>query len=127
MPTGPIAAANDTRNRRIVSGQVTRIDYLIGPAISPARIERHYTDRLSAARFETVFACTGPACGRDMNALLLAADEVTAAGLTDEAVGNRFLVRVARRGDTWVLLHIAEGRDRSQVFETVIEGAAAAE
>lgn len=126
MPTGPIAAEDGTANRRTLAGQVTHIDYRIKPATAPLQIERHYTDLLKAGGFETVFACTGPECGRAMGALILNSGQVAPVGLADGLFNDRIRVRIARRGDTWVLLHIAEGPDRSQVFETVVEGVAAA-
>lgn len=127
LPIGAIAAVDGTANRRLLTGQVTHIDYRIKPATAPLQIERYYADRLKAAGFETVFACTGPACGRDMGALILNSGKVAPTGLADGLFNDRIRVRIARRADTWVLLHIAEGPDRSQVFETVVEGATAAQ
>lgn len=127
IPTGPIAAEDDTANRRLLTGQATHIDYRIKPATAPLQIERYYADRLKAAGFETVFACTGPACGRDMGALILNSGKVAPTGLADGLFNDRIRVRIARRADIWVLLHIAEGPDRSQVFETVVEGATEAQ
>jgi hypothetical protein len=125
MPTGAIASEDGTANRRLLTGQVTHIDYRIRPATAPLQIERYYADLLKAAGFETVFACTGPACGRDMGALILNSGKVAPTGLADGLFNDRIRVRVARRGDTWVLIHIADGPDRSQVFETVVDRAAA--
>lgn len=121
VPTGPIADEDAQANRRTVEGRVTHIDYRLKPATAPLQIERHYTDLLRRDGFETVFSCTGPACGRDMGSLILNSGKVAPTGLADGLFNDRIRVLVARRGEAWVLLHIAEGPDRSQIYQAVVE------
>jgi hypothetical protein len=87
------------------------------------QIERYYTDLFKKAGFTTVFSCVGPACGRDMGSLILNSGKVAPPGLADGLFNDRIRVMVARRADDWVLIHIAEGPDRSQIFQAVVEGA----
>lgn len=123
LPTGPIASEDGTTNRQWLEGRVTHIDYRVKPATAPLQIERHYTDLLQRAGFQTVYACTGPACGEAMGALILNSGKIAPVGLADGLFNDGIRVRIARRGDTWLLLHIAQGPDRSQIFEAVVETA----
>jgi len=70
---------------------------------------------------------SGPLSGgqisRDMGALILNSGKVAPVGLADGLFNDRIRVMIARRADTWVLLHIAEGPDRSQIFQAVVENA----
>lgn len=126
VPTGDIADADGTGHREAVEGQVTHIDYRIVPAVAPLQIDRYYAALLAKQGFGTIFACTGPACGRDMSSLILNSGKVAPTGLADGVFNDRNRVRVARRGSTWIVLHIAEGPDRSMVYEAVVDGAAPA-
>lgn len=121
MPTGPIAKEDAETNRRTLTGKVTHIDYQISPATAPLQIERYFAGQLAANKFETVYSCVGPACGHDMSALILNSGKVAPRGLADGLFNDRNRVIVARRGALWVLLHIAEGPDRSVVYEAVVE------
>lgn len=126
MPTGAITSKDALTNRQNLEGSITHVDYRVKPATAPLQIERHYKDVLHAAGFETIFNCVGPACGRDMGSLILNSGKVAPVGFADGLFNDRVRVLVAKRGDNWVLLHIAEGPDRSQVYQVVVEGAEAA-
>lgn len=123
MPTGPIANEEGETNRRTLEGQVTHIDYRVRPATAPLQIERHYTDLLKKAGWTTVYSCVGPACGKAMGSLILNSGKVAPVGLADGLFNDRIRVIAARHDSSWVLLHIAEGPDRSQIFETVVQDA----
>ena len=123
-PTGPIAIEDATTNRRMVAGRVTHIDYQVKPATAPLQIERYYSGVLDGMGFAPVFSCVGPACGRDMGSLILNSGKIAPPGLADGLFNDKIRVLVSRGGDTWVLLHIAEGPDRSQIYQAVIEEAA---
>lgn len=125
IPTGPIANAEAVTNRRLLEGQVTHIDYRVKPATAPLQIQRYYDDLLKNAGFLVTYSCVGPACGRDMGSLILNSGKVAPVGLADGLFNDKIRVVIARRADTWVVLHIAEGPDRSQIFEAVVEGASA--
>jgi hypothetical protein len=125
VPTGPIAKEDATANRKVIEGRVTHIDYRVTPATAPLQIERYYQGVLHDAGFAPVYSCVGQACGRDMGSLILNSGKVAPSGLADGLFNDKVRVVVSRRGETWVLLHIAEGPDRSQIYQAVIEGAAA--
>jgi len=125
IPTGPIANAGAQTNRVVVEGKVTHIDYRVKPATAPLQIERYYDDVLKKAGFSIAYSCVGPACGRDMGALILNSGKLAPVGLADGLFNDRIRVVVARRADSWVVLHIAEGPDRSQIFQAVVEGTSA--
>lgn len=124
VPTGPIANEDASNNRQVIAGRVTHIDYRVKPATAPLQIERYYADALDGLEFKPVYSCVGQACGRDMGSLILNSGKVAPSGLADGLFNDKVRVLVSRRGDTWVLLHVAEGPDRSQVYQAVIEGAA---
>ncbi|MDP1599213.1 DUF4892 domain-containing protein [Phenylobacterium sp.] len=126
VPTGPIANESGAANRQVIEGQVTHIDYRVKPATAPLQIERYYEGVLRDAGFAPVYSCLGPACGRDMGSLILNSGKVAPTGLADGLFNDKVRVLVSRRGDTWVLLHVAEGPDRSQVYQAVVEGGAPA-
>ena len=123
MPTGPITNEDSAANRRTLEGRITHIDYRVRPATAPLQIERHYTDLLTRAGWSTVYSCVGPVCGKAIGSLILNSGKVAPTGLADGLFNDRIRVIVARRGSDWVLLHIAEGPDRSQIFETVAQDA----
>lgn len=123
LPIGPVANEDAATNLQELEGRVTHIDYRVTPATAPLQIERYYDDLLHRQGFETVYRCVGPACGGDMGSLILNSGKVAPVGLADGLFNDRIRVLAARRGDTWVLLHIAEGPDRSQIFQMVVEGA----
>ncbi|WP_139809854.1 hypothetical protein [Sphingomonas azotifigens] len=125
IPTGPIANVETQTNRTVVEGKVTHIDYRIKPATAPLQIERYYVDLLKRAGFSMAYSCVGTACGRDMGALILNSGKVAPTGLADGLFNDRIRVLVARRANSWVVLHIAEGPDRSQIFQAIVEDASA--
>lgn len=125
MPTGAIASENAATNRRRLEGTVTHIDYRIKPATAPLQIERYYDGALRNAGFETVYHCIGSTCGRNMGSLILNSGKVAPVGFADGLFNDRIRVLVARRDNMWVLLHIAEGPDRSQIYQAVVEEATA--
>lgn len=126
VPTGPIANESGAVNRQVIEGRVTHIDYRVKPATAPLQIERYYEGVLRDEDFAPVYSCVGPVCGRDMGSLILNSGRVAPTGLADGLFNDKIRVLVSRRGDTWVLLHIAEGPDRSQIYQAVIEGVAPA-
>lgn len=126
IPTGQITSQDASGNRQVMEGQVTQIGYRVEPAVAPLQIQRYYADRLAKDGFQTVFSCTGPACGRDMGALVFNSGKVAPPGF-DGLFNDRIRVVVARRGATWMLLHIADSSDRSIIYEAVVEDAKPAE
>ncbi len=126
MPTGLIADEEGTANRQTLEGRVTHIDYRVKPATAPLQIERYYTDLLGKAGYKVAYSCIGPACGKAMGGLILNSGKIAPTGLADGLFNDRIRVVIARRDRNWVLLHIAEGPDRSQIFETIVENASPA-
>lgn len=124
MPTGPIANEEGSTNRQTLEGRVTHIDYRVRPATAPLQIERYYTDLLRKAGWTTVYSCIGPACGKAMGSLIFNSGKVAPVGLPDGLFNDRIRVIVARHDKDWALLHIAEGPDRSQIFEAVVQDTA---
>ena len=86
---------------------------------------RHLLEPLATERPDwATQACTGIArCGSGMGALILLSDTVAPAGFADGVFNDQLRVIVARKGSTWVLLHMTRGPDRSLVYQAVIEGA----
>lgn len=124
LPTGPVAEAEAPDKAVRLQGQISHLDYVIRPAVSPLDIDRHYEEALRAAGYETVFACTGISrCGAGMGALILLGDAVSPPGFADGVFNDQLRVTVARKGATWVLLHMTRGPDRSLVYQAVVEGA----
>lgn len=124
LPTGPVAQAEAPDKAIRLQGQISHLDYVIRPAVSPLDIDRHYEEALRTAGYETVFACTGISrCGSDMGALILLGDAVSPPGFADGVFNDQLRVTVARKGATWVLLHMTRGPDRSLVYQAMVEGA----
>lgn len=123
LPTGPVADGSAPDKTVRLQGQISHADYVIRPAISPLDIDRHYEEALRTAGYETVFACTGISrCGAGMGALILLGDAVSPPGFADGVFNDQLRVTVARKGATWVLLHMTRGPDRSLVYQAVVEG-----
>jgi hypothetical protein len=57
-----------------------------------------------------------------MGALILNSGKVAPVGLADGLFNDRIRVVIARRANIWAVLHIAEGPDRSQIYEAVVDG-----
>lgn len=124
LPTGPVPEGVPPERSIRLQGQITHLDYVIRPAVSALDIDRHYEDVLRSAGYETVFSCTGISrCGAGMGALILLGDAVSPPGLADAIFNDQLRVTVARKGSTWVLLHMTRGPDRSLVYQAVVEGA----
>ena len=124
LPTGAVAEGDTPQSAMRLQGQISHLDYVIRPAVAPIAMARHYEEALREGGYETVFACTGIArCGSGMGALILLSDTVAPAGFADGVFNDQLRVVVARKGATWVLLHMTRGPDRSLVYQAVIEGA----
>lgn len=124
IPRGRIDDAAATDNVALLQGQATHIDYVVRPPVPPLDLDRYYEGVLRAAGYETVFSCTGVArCGTAMGELVLLSDHVAPAGFADGLFNDRLRVVTARKGATWIVLHIIEGPDRSLVYQLVLEGA----
>lgn len=124
LPTGPVPEGGPPDKFVRLQGQITHLDYVIKPAVSALDIDRHYEEALRSAGYETVFSCTGISrCGAGMGALILLGDAVSPPGLVDGVFNDQLRVTVARKGATWVLLHMTRGPDRSLVYQAVVEGA----
>ncbi|WP_312219448.1 hypothetical protein [Brevundimonas sp.] len=124
LPTGAVAEGDTPQSALRLQGQISHLDYVIRPAVAPIDMARHYEEALREGGYETVFACTGIArCGSGMGALILLSDTVAPAGFSDGVFNDQLRVVVARKGATWVLLHMTRGPDRSLVYQAVIEGA----
>lgn len=124
IPRGRIDNAAATENVAPLQGQATHIDYVIRPPVPPLDLDRYYEGVLRAGGYETVFSCTGVArCGTAMGELVLLSDHVAPAGFADGLFNDRLRVVTARKGATWIVLHIIDGPDRSLVYQLVLEGA----
>lgn len=124
LPTDAVAEGAAPENALRLQGQISHLDYAIRPAVAPIDMARHYEEALREGGYETVFVCTGIArCGSGMGALILLSDTVAPAGFADGVFNDQLRVVVARKGSTWVLLHMTRGPDRSLVYQAVIEGA----
>jgi len=124
LPTGAVAEGDTPQSALRLQGQISHLDYVIRPAVAPIDMARHYEEALREGGYETVFACTGiTRCGSGMGALILLSDTVAPAGFADGVFNDQLRVVVARKGATWVLLHMTRGPDRSLVYQAVIEGA----
>jgi hypothetical protein len=60
-----------------------------------------------------------------MGVLILNSGKIAPVGFADGLFNDRIRVLVARSGDNWALVHIAEGPDRSQIYQLLVENAAA--
>jgi len=124
LPTGAVTEGAAPENALRLQGQISHLDYAIRPAVAPIDMARHYEEALREGGYETVFSCTGIArCGSGMGALILLSDAVAPAGFADGVFNDQVRVIVARKGSTWVLLHMTRGPDRSLVYQAVVEGA----
>lgn len=125
IPHGPIASRTDETEKTIrLQGAISHFDYVIRPARSSLEVDRHYEARLREAGYETLFTCTGISnCGSRMGPMILNDGNVAPAGFADGLFNDQMRVRVARKGSTWILLHMIQGPDRALVYQAVIEGA----
>ena len=125
IPTGSVSTRRDEEENTVqLQGQITHWDYIVRPNRSSADLDRHYEGLLRDGGFETVFVCAGTArCGNRMPVLILNDGKVAPVGFADGLFNDHIRVRVARKGATWVLLHMIQGPDRALVYQAVIEGA----
>lgn len=125
VPTDAINNRSDETKKAVrLQGAITHIDYVVRPLIPAADLDRHYENTLRNAGYETVFRCAGiSACGSRMGAMILNDGSVAPAGFADGLFNDQMRVRVAKKGATWVLLHVIQGPDRALVYQAVIEGA----
>lgn len=125
VPVAPINTRTDEGQNIIqLQGAITHTDYVIRPLVPAADVDRHYENALRDAGYETVFRCAGiTACGTRMGSLILNDGNVAPAGFADGVFNDQMRVRVAKKGATWVLLHVIQGPDRALVYQAVIEGA----
>lgn len=124
VPTGKVVDEDSAANLEPMEGRVTHIDYRVKPAVSALEIERHYSRTFADTGFETVFSCAGKAaCGGDMASMILNSGKVAPQGFADGVFTDRLRVLVVRKDDSYVVLHMVEGPDRSQIYQAVIEGA----
>ena len=124
LPTGTVNDGGVSEDLLRLQGQISHLDYAIRPAVPPLEMTRHYEAALRDGGYETVFSCAGVArCGAGMGSLILLSDRTAPAGFADGVFNDQLRVIVARKGSTWVLLHMTRGPDRSLVYQAVIEGA----
>jgi hypothetical protein len=124
VPVGKITDEEKATNLQAMEGRVTHLAYRVTPAVAALQIERHYTTTLTGDGFTPVFSCSGTvACGRGMAGLILNSGKVAPQGFADGVFTDRLRVLVARKNDTYVVLHMEEGPDRSLVYQAVIENA----
>ena len=125
LPQATIANRSDEAQKTLrLQGEITHIDYVIRPSSHPQDIDRYYESLLRDGGYETVFNCTGSsACGSRMGPMILNEGTVAPIGFADGIFNDQLRVRVARKGATWVLLHMIQGPDRALVYQAVIDGA----
>jgi|GEM_PF-258165 len=125
VPVDAINTRTEENTKTIqLQGTIIHTDYVIRPLRPAADIDRHYENVLRNAGYETVFRCAGiAACGSRMGSMILNDGNVAPAGFADGLFNDQMRVRVAKKGATWVLLHMIQGPDRALVYQAVIEGA----
>lgn len=122
IPTTRVGDEKAAGLAKRITGNATHIDYLLTPATATVQVGRYYEGMLRSAGFRTVFSCAGEkTCGAGMGALIFNSGKVAPVGFADGLFGERMRVIVAQRGDTWVLLHIYEGPDRTTIYEAVVD------
>jgi len=125
IPQAGIHSRSDESEKTLkLQGAVRHSDYVIRPLRPAHEIDRYYETALRNGGYETVFTCSGISiCGSRMGSLILNEGVVSPVGFADGLFNDRLQVRVARKGSTWVLLHMIQGPDRALVYQAVIEGA----
>jgi hypothetical protein len=118
FPIGPVTSQGMPKSLHL-EGKITRISYTYPQDRSPLEVYRNYESALKSAGFETVFACSGDACG-------LARFHMTA-DWSDTWYGAghwQFSGKLARpEGDIYVSLHVAPGTTNLDIIETkLMEG-----
>jgi len=113
FPVGAVTAQGAPKSIHL-EGKITRIEYTYPPDRSGLEVYRNYESALKRAGFETVFTCSGDACG-------LARFHMTA-DWSDTWYGAghwQFSGKLARpEGDIYVSLHVAPGTTNLDIIET---------
>jgi hypothetical protein len=113
FPIGAVTPQGAPKSLHL-EGKITRISYTYPQDRSPLEVYRNYESALKRAGFETVFACSGDACG-------LARFHMTA-DWSDTWYGAghmQFSGKLARaEGDIYVSLHVAPGTTNLDIIET---------
>ncbi len=125
LPRGSISTrADETEKTTRLQGAISHFDYVIRPAVTSLELDRHYEARLRESGYETVFACSGmTGCGSRMGPMILNDGNVAPVGFADGLFNEHIRVKIARKGATWIVLHMIQGPDRALVYQAVIEGA----
>lgn len=112
FPVGAVTAQSMPKSLHL-EGKITRIVYTNPEGRSPLEIYRNYESALKRAGFETVFTCTGDACG-------IARFHMTNdwADLWYGAGHYQFSGKLARpEGDLYVSLHVGSGTSNFDIIE----------
>ena len=125
LPLGRFSASDDQLPNTItLEGHVTHTDYVVRPRQTADAMARYYDDRLRDADYRIILSCAGiSGCGPSMGSFILNDGVVAPVGFADGLFHDHLQVRVARKDDTWILLHMIQGPDRALVYQVVIEGA----
>jgi outer membrane protein OmpA-like peptidoglycan-associated protein len=111
IPVGPAKDRKFTKLER-VEGRMTSFSYGRPKDRSQLEIFRNYEAALKTAGFETLYSCTGPECGTQVNTPPL--------GYIPSGNEARYLAARLRRaeGDVYVALHVQPLDTRFVVLET---------
>jgi len=125
VPRGSLSSLTDEAEKVTrLQGAITHTDYVLHTAIPAQEMDRYYETQLRGAGYETVFHCVGiSACGSRMGSLILNDGNVAPAGFASVLFNDQLRVRVARKGATWIVLHMIQGPDRALTYQAVIEAA----
>jgi flagellar motor protein MotB len=113
FPVGTVTSQGAPKSLHL-EGKITRISYTFPQDRSSLEVYRNYESALKRAGFETVFACSGDACG-------VARFHMTAdwADVWYGAGHYQFSGKLARpEGDMYVSLHVAPGTTNLDIIET---------
>ena len=113
FPIGAVTSQGMPKSLQL-EGKITRISYTYPQDRSPLEVYRNYESALKRAGFETLFTCSGDACG-------VARFHMTA-DWSDTWYGAghwQFSGKLARpEGDIYVSLHVAPGAANLDIIET---------
>jgi OOP family OmpA-OmpF porin len=113
FPIGAVTSQGMPKSLHL-EGKITRISYTYPQDRSPLEVYRNYESALKRAGFETVFTCSGDACGTAR--FHMTADWYD----TWYGAGHwQFSGKLARpEGDIYVSLHVAPGTANLDIVET---------
>ena len=113
FPIGKVTSQGMPKSLHL-EGKITRISYTYPQDRSPLEVYRNYESALKRAGFETVFTCSGDACG--LGRFHMTADWSD----TWYGAGHwQFSGKLARpEGDIYVSLHVAPGTTNLDIIET---------